>query len=137
MNIYIKYPIEVLWKAYMLNKNNDFRDKMKSRISYLMQTTNTRLLIALPSLIGLLIGLLWIFFGKIIYGFLPTLPNFIIVSIVLFMMGFSGIVIIIKKEVPGTFSSILGIPAILIGLAMTAFFWGLAFLGIFKILTRN
>jgi hypothetical protein len=122
----------------MKKPHNRIKDKIMIRfVRYLKYQTDTidiRLLIALPSLLGLLIGLLWITIGQHLYGTLPRIPNFIITSVVLFMMGFSGIVIMLKKEFPGTITSIRGIPAIAIGVAVTIFLWGLAFLGIFRII---
>jgi hypothetical protein len=126
----------------MMNKSdNNFKEKITVRftkyIKYLNDTIDIRLLIALPSLLGLLVGLLWITIGQQIYGTLPRVPNFVMAYVVLFMMGFSGIVIILKKELPGTFTSIRGVPALIIGAAVTLFLWGLAFLGIFKIITGH
>jgi hypothetical protein len=110
------------------------RDKFINLTEYLKNTLDIRWLIAMPSLLGLLLGLLWINIGKQIYGTLPRIPNLIMGSIGFFLMGFSGIVIMIKREIPGTFKSIRGIPALVIGVSVTIFLWGMAFMIIYRII---
>jgi hypothetical protein len=110
------------------------RDKFINLLEYLQDTISIRWLIALPSLFGLFLGLLWIIIGKQLYGTLPRIPNLIMGSIGFTLMGFSGIVIIVKREVPGTFTSIRGIPAIVIGASVTVFLWGMAFMVIYRII---
>lgn len=108
--------------------------RLNKYIEYLQDTVNIRWLIALPAFLGLFLGLLWITIGEKIYGTLPRIPNLIMASLGLFLMGLSGVVIMEKQEFPGTYNSIRGIPALVIGAAITIFLWGIAFMIIYRII---
>jgi hypothetical protein len=70
----------------------------------------------------------WVY--RRIYFHNPVQPFIdIMVSIYLFSMGISGLMVVIKKEFPPMlFISIRGIPAIIIGIIWMLFFWGLVLL---------
>lgn len=112
------------------------KDETKIRfvkyVGYLTESYSSRMLIGIPFLLGLILITLW---G--LNKTLSNIQNFILVCITFFIWGFCGIVIIIKRELPGTFASLKGIYAIIIGAMVTIFFWGLAFRGAYLLLTNH
>lgn len=124
----------------MPNSKSELAERLKARITiYINHFTDsykTRILIVSPFILGLLVGSLWMIIGKKMFGTLPHVQNLIMAYITFFIWGFSGVVIIVKREVPGTFISIKGVHAIIIGLMETAFCWGIAFRGIYLLLTH-
>jgi hypothetical protein len=88
----------------------------------------------MPFILGIIVIILWESLGKALHGTMGENSNLIITCITFFIWGFSGVVIMAKREVPGTVSSITGTFAFLIGLIVTVFFWGLAFLGAYRML---
>ena len=59
-------------------------------------------------------------FAVIILSNHPSRATF---SLAAFIAGFSGVIIIIRKEVPSSFASIRGVPAVIIGIIGTLLFW--------------
>lgn len=55
--------------------------------------------------------------------FLPKLPNRVTFSLAAFIGGFSGVIIIIRKEAPSSFVSIRGVPAVILGIIGTVLLW--------------
>jgi hypothetical protein len=111
------------------------KGKLARYIEYQKDTINIRLLIGLPFLVGLVVGLLWILVGNQRTGELPEISNSIMTNLVFFIWGFSGVVVMIKRELPGSFFSLRGFIALLVGIAWTVFFWGLAFTGFYQLIT--
>ena len=77
------------------------------------------LITVLPVLLGLaimiLVGYFWI-------GPLPPL----MLSLIFFVGGFTGIIIVVRREIPVVLFTIKGIQAIVEGSVVTLFFWGSA-----------
>ena len=76
----------------------------------------TALPMALAFVITLLAGYLW-------NGPLP--PTML--SLIFFVGGFTGFIIIVRREIPAVIFTIMGLPAIVAGSLMTIFLWGAAF----------
>lgn len=55
--------------------------------------------------------------------FLPKHPSDLTFALAAFIAGFSGVIITIRKEVPSSFVSIHGVPAVIIGIIGTILFW--------------
>ena len=106
--------------------------RVSNYISYLANSYNARILIVIPFILGLIV----IAFSTI-NGDLNHLQNIILACATFFIWGFCGILIIALREVPGTFTSIKGTYAIIIGGIVTIFFWGLAIRGVILILTNG
>jgi hypothetical protein len=87
--------------------------------------------IILVSIIPSTFGFLTLFFlGWCKEQFFPTLPrsyNFLILMIFFVIVGSTGIFYIVRKEMPGPLSSMVirGKPAIIGGISLVLFFWGL------------
>jgi hypothetical protein len=103
-------------------------------LEYQQSTQQLGLAILMPVIIGLVVGSLLSFIGKSVYGDLPRDVETGIFSVGSFICGFSGLPIITRKEFPGTFRSIEGVQAVMIGIFVMAFFWGLSLLGLRAIL---
>jgi len=58
--------------------------------------------------------------------FLPKHPSDVTFSLAAFIAGFSGVIIVIRKEVPSSLVSIRGVPAVIIGIIGTVLFWSSA-----------
>jgi len=80
-------------------------------------------------------------FWKIPLYFLLALLPFaalaISISLGFFIMGFLGVVAIVKKEIPIKHGFIRGKPAVIIGLLTTVFLWGMAIYFFWVELTIN
>ena len=83
-----------------------------------------------PIFFAMFIGVFSAWVYRRIYFHNPVQPFIdIMVSIYLLIMGLSGLMVVIKKELPPMlFISIRGIPAIIIGIVWIIFFWGLVLL---------
>jgi hypothetical protein len=106
--------------------------ELKRWFKYQMQES-TVFWILLPFFLGIFILIIANLIGRI--AFQSTLPpqiNNIVAYCVFFSWGFSGIAIIVRREIPFTFF-FRGIPAIIAGGFVLLFFWGMAILGFWRI----
>jgi hypothetical protein len=67
-----------------------------------------------------------IFLGFGVFLFVKGLPSSSLLSLMSFIAGFSGVIIIIRKEVPSPFWTVRGTAAVLQGIAFTIICWGAA-----------
>jgi hypothetical protein len=66
-----------------------------------------------------------IFLGLGVFFFLQgLLPSSSLYSLMSFIAGFSGVIIVIRKEVPSPFWTVRGTAAVLQGIAFTIICWG-------------
>ena len=59
-------------------------------------------------------------------------PSNMIFSLSAFIAGFSGVIIIFRKEVPSSFASIRGMPALIIGSVVTLLCWSISIVILFE-----
>ena len=85
-------------------------DSYWDRYRKLLMTTS-------PLFLGLVILILVGYFSKE-----PVSP--ILLSLMFFLGGFMGIIIIVRREVPAVLFTITGLPAIVEGSLLTLVFWG-------------
>jgi hypothetical protein len=97
---------------------------------------STFALFMLPIVFGLLISLVmgWVANKYYPHGLPPILLQIVGICI-FFLWGSSGIVLVARKEWPTmTWISLRGNPAMIIGLLFIIFWWGLALMGLVKII---
>ena len=81
-------------------------------------------LVALPFVIGLFGGyLLMTIFRNMYNGNIPLNLKFLIADFFFFSFSLSGLVMIVRKEVPAIIYPIRDLPAVIIGILWVAFFW--------------
>ena len=59
-------------------------------------------------------------------------PSNAVFSFAAFIAGFSGVIIIFRKEVPSSFASIRGVPALIIGSVVTLLCWSISVVILFE-----
>jgi len=115
-------------------KENSYRSgrELKRWLRYQMQES-TVFWILLPFFFGIFIYIIADLGRQLAYqGVLPLHVNYIVGCSVFFSWGFSGIAIIVRREVPYTFF-FRGIPAIIAGGFLVLLFWGMAIFGFWRI----
>lgn len=92
-----------------------------------IKETDIRILFSVPFIMALFIGGICSSIFKQVYGYIPdNAVNYVAIAI-LFLMGLSGVFLVIRREFPlYLFDSIYGRVPIVIGILWTLFFWVLA-----------
>lgn len=106
------------------------KNAISTFLSFLMTgPINTVSLI--PVLFGVLILIFWVIVKKQIYPTSPPIYNYFVLMVFSIIIGFVGIIYILRKEMPGPLSSIVirGKLAVIVGILLVMFFW---ILGVFS-----
>jgi len=100
--------------------------KKKKLFASFVEKNSIQNISGIPLLIALIIVMGWVILKQINLVVKDTIWDAIILSIAAFSIGFTGILYIYKKEMPGIIASqtIKGWWAVFSGILLVVFFWG-------------